>query len=218
MSKFSSCLALACALAYLLAGVFFFFDPSHSTTPGSADYWQALAQGHWGRSAFLAAFACSGLFALGVIQPLTQLLKMKSGSVLHWASCLAYVGYAVNTVSYVRLFAAEPLRAQAYLTGDAATQQAIASFSLVLDPDGWLSFGAVGFFIAVCNIAAIQRRAWFWPLAWLGIAVALAYWTALAGLIIDHSRLVALAAGIGAIGLGPIWWSGIAVVLWRRSV
>lgn len=216
-NRFAAALAVATAVAALLAGLFFFFDPTHALATGSDAYWHALAEGHWGRTAFVAAFACTALFALGAVRPIVERVDVSRSAALHRIACLAYLGYAVSAISYLRLLGGESRRAAAYVAGDASTQAAIASFSLVLDPQGWLSFGAVGLFIASVNVAALASRAWPRGLALLGFGVALAYGCALIGLVIGNARWVALAAGVGAIGLGPLWWLGVAIVLWRSS-
>ena len=67
-------LAVACGMAYLTTGVLFFADPTRVEEAGTTAYWEVLAEGRPGRLAFVAAFACTGLFALGVLGPVVGLL------------------------------------------------------------------------------------------------------------------------------------------------
>ncbi len=210
-------LALAAALSALAAGVSFFFDPSHSAAPGSATYWRILAENHWGRTAFVASFALAGLFSMGTLPSLRQLLQVQPGGWLDWLSQLGWLGFAVNAISYVRLLGGESRRAAAYVAHEPATQQAIASFSLVLDTQGWLTFGAVGIFIIAFNLAAWTRRAWpRWLVGW-GVLLGAIYVCACLALAMGRSDWVAPLVGVGAIGLGPIWWLGIAWQFNRQS-
>ncbi|WP_326538954.1 DUF4386 family protein [Pseudorhodoferax sp.] len=206
---------MASALCAMGAGIAFFFDPSHTATPGSDAYWRVLAQGSGARTAFLACFAGSSLCAMGVVRALRHLLRVPPAGWLDWLAQLGVLGLAVNAISYVRLLGGESRRAAAYIQGDAATQQAIASFSLVLDPQGWLTFGAVGLFLVCTNAVALRSRAWPRVLGALGIAFGTAYCFALLSFVVGRADWVPLAVGAGAIGLGPLWWGGIAWVLWR---
>ncbi len=198
-------LAFCCAASHAAAGLFFFFDPTRHLEAGSAAYWQLLAQQPWGRQAFLCAFAFTGVFALGLMQPM-RLMAHRESWVGHWLALLAMLGHAVNAVSYFRLLAGESRRAVAYAEGDAATQAAIRSFTLVLDPQGWLVFGAVGAFVLWANLAALRRASWHRGVAVLGCAMALAYAAAWAGLLFGIPSLITIAAGAGAVVLAPLWW------------
>ena len=205
MNRAAAFLAFACGLAYAAAGVSFFFDPSNAAPAGSAEYWRVLSTQAPARQAFLLSFALAATFALGLVQPLRQTAALDSAAG-RWLATLAMLGYAVSAVSYFRLLGAEARRAAAYSAGDAAVQQAIASFSLVLDPQGWLGFAATGAFIVVVNGALWRQRIWPRWHCGLGVAVGLAYLTAWLGLLTGQGTLVKIAAAVGAIVLGPLWW------------
>lgn len=213
-SKWAGVLAMACGVAYLATGALFFFDPSRVEEAGSTAYWEILAEARFGRTAFVAAFACTGLFALGVVAPIGRLLRSRGGGLIHWAAVLAYLGFGVNTVGYVRLLGGESRRAAAFATGDPAVRDAIQSFSLVLDADGWLTFGGVGVFFVIINAVALRDGSWPRPLALIGLASAVASWTALGGFVFDNDALLSVAAGLGGVVLAPIWWIWIGRILW----
>ncbi len=198
-------IAFFCAAAHAATGVFFFLDPTRNLAAGSDVYWQVLAQQHWGRQAFLAAFAFIGVFALGLVQAVRTSADAHSWTG-RWLANLALLGYAVSAVSYFRLLGGEARRALAYSQGDAAVQAAIRSFSLVLDPLGWLTFAAVGAFFLWASWRAWQNRSWPRAVAASGMAVALGYLSAWLGLLLDLPVLVKVSAGLGATVLAPIWW------------
>ncbi len=236
--------AWATAVAYLATGALFFVDPSRNEPAGTTAYWEILATGPAGRSAFVAAFALTGLFALGALEGVGALLGTggtgpnrtsagrtgagralaarrsggRAGGVVSFALVLAYLGYGVNTVSYVRLLGGEAGRAQAWAEGGAEVRAAIESSSLVLDPDGYLTFGAVGVFLLVVNAVAARRRSWRGGLALVGVAAAVASWVAMVGLIVGNDDLLAVAAGVGGVLLGPLWWLGIGYELWTHPL
>ncbi len=208
-------LAYCCAASHAAAGVFFFFDPTRHLEAGSSAYWQLLAQQPWGRQAFLCAFAFTGVFALGLVQPLRLSVSGASWSG-RWLANLALLGHAVSAVSYFRLLAGESRRALAYAQGSEATQAAIRSFTLVLDPQGWLGFAAVGAFMAWVNLTALRQASWPRPLSLLGCAVALAYGAAWLGLLLGVPALITIAAGAGAVVLAPLWWLAVGL-RWQRT-
>lgn len=198
-------IACLCAAAHAATGIFFFVDPTRNLVAGSDVYWQVLAQQHWGRQAFLAAFAFIGVFALGLVQAVRTSANADSWAD-RWLANLALLGYAVSSVSYFRLLGGEARRALAYSQGDASVQAAIRSFSLVLDPLGWLTFAGVGAFFLWFSWRAWQNRRWPRAVAALGFAVACGYLCAWLGLLLDWPMLVKVSAGLGSTVLAPIWW------------
>jgi hypothetical protein len=204
---------LATAISALLAGVSFFFDPSHSAATGSDAYWKILAEGSWGRTAFIAAFAAASLLSLGAISAINEKLMVVKSSFIDWLSQIAWLGFAVHAVSYIRLLGGEEKRAQAYITSEPATQQAIASFSLVLDTFGLLTYGGVGLYLLVINIRAWLQQDWNRWVALIGSAFGLAYITACAALIAKNQSLVSLSVAVGGIGFGPLWWICLSRIL-----
>lgn len=198
------------AVAYVLVGVAFFVDPSQSETTGSDAYWDVLADAGFGRRAFLFAFAMVGVLAIGAIGVIRAILRPRPTGVVQWAVALGYLGYAVTAISYFRILSGEAGRAQAFADGGDATRAAIASFSIGLDPDGWLMFGATGIFLAVINMAALTGGHWPQWLGVLGLVIAGLSLAAWLGLLLDNTALVNVAVGAGGIVLGPIWWAGLS--------
>lgn len=217
MTRFAALLAVGCALAYLGTGLFFLLDPSSAHPAGSDAYWQALAADPVERKGFLACFGVAALLAIGVIPSLGRLVRARTGDPAQWGCLLGLLGYAVTAVTYFRLLGGEVPRAAAVAAGDAATREAILSFSLSLDTQGWIIFGCVGLFLALVNGAGLVRRCLPWPLGGLGLVAAGLYATAFAGLLFGDETLVKVAAGAGGVGVGPLWWLGIATLIWRRA-
>ncbi len=216
LTHFSVIFPLLCGLSYVVAGISFFLDSSHSTTPGSEEYWNILAESEIARQTFLIAFALTGIFALGAIKSIQEFLGSIKSSLLHWAFSLGYLGYAVTAVNYFRILGGESRRAVAYSIGNEATRDAIASFSIAIDTQGWLMFGAVGIFLAIVNGFAWKLRSWPRWISGLGMVIAVLNGVAWFGLLTNQGLLVNFAAGVGGIVLGPVWWGGIGVVFWSH--
>lgn len=201
-------------LSYVVVGAAFFLDPSQSATTGSDEYWAILADQSVARQVFLLGFAMTGLFAIGAIGSVRALLVPGRAGLVQWAFALGYLGYAVTAVSYFRILSGESLRAKAFSSGAEATQEAIASFSIGLDPQGWLMFGATGVFFATVNGVAWRRSVWPRWLAGIGMVIAGLSLLAWFGLVAGESGLVNIAVGVGGIVLGPVWWTGLGWVVW----
>lgn len=216
MSRFAAWLAVGCAVAYFGAGLFFLIDPSSAYPAGSDGYWQALAARPPARLGFLASFGTAALLAIGVIPILGRMVRARTGDPAQWGCLLGLLGYAVTAITYFRLLGGEGMRAAAVSAGGPATRDAILSFSLSLDTQGWLIFGCVGLFLAMVNGAGLVRGRLPRPVGILGLIAAALYGTAFAGLLFGDLRLVQIAAGAGGIGVGPVWWLCIAWLI-RRS-
>ena len=212
LTQSSAIFPILCALSYISAGIFFFLDPSHSATPGTETYWHILANAGFERNGFLLSFALTGIFALGAIEPVRALLRRTQAGALHWAINLGYLGFAVTALSYFRVLAGESTRAAAYFGGDESTRAAIASFSIALDTQGWLMFGAVGIFFLVVNLAALRAKSWPLWVSVLGVFIALLNGLGLVGLLTGNMKLVGVVAGVGGIVLGPVWWIAIGLL------
>ena len=216
LTQLSAIFPVLCALSYISAGVFFLVEPSRSATPGTDAYWQILADAGFGRSGFLLSFALTGIFALGAIEPVRYLLRKTKAGMLHWALNLGYLGFAVTSMSYFRILSGESTRAAAYSVGDESTRAAIVSFSIALDTQGWLMFGAIGIFFMVVNITALREKRWPLWMSVLGIVIAILHWFGFIGLLTGNMDLVSLAAGAGGIVLGPVWWVMIGLLFRQR--
>jgi hypothetical protein len=105
-----------------------------------------------------------------------------------------------------------PIRTAGYVAGDAMAKTAIAynQRALVLDPQGWLMFGAVGLWLLVVSVLALRGGAWPKPLAYLGIATAIVGWVEVASIVLNIGILDTIAA-VAIVILGPIVfiWLGL---------
>ncbi|MBD8890587.1 DUF4386 family protein [Roseibium litorale] len=217
MYRTAALFCFACAVSYLATGAFFLLDPSAQYPAGSDAYWQELASGPFARQGFLFAFGFAGLCALAVIPPLRRFLSLDERHVAYWGCTLGLLGYAVTSITYLRLLGGEAKRAEVVASGDALASKVIQSFSLSLDTQGWLIFACVGLFLLLVNLHGFRTRRLPRVLCALGIVCAGLYFTAFAGLLFSRPELTTLAAAAGGVALGPIWWLWLGERLWRAG-
>ena len=87
-----------------------------------------------------------------------------------------------------------------------------------LDPDRWMGFGTVGLWFLVVNWLAIRGRRLPRVLSYVGLGVGIAFLLTVGGSALDQEVLIAIAAGLGATILSPIWWIWTGVFFWRAEV
>ena len=214
LSKLGGTLSILVGISYVIIGVAYVLAPADQKPGANAtQLFPSLAQNPTWVLIEYWAFALGALLALGAVLAISETVRGANEGWLRWASNLAIVGFAVTAVNYFRLLAVQPLRAMAYVAGDASTKAALVAdqSSLSLDPQGWLGFGAVGLWVLVVSLLALRGNVWPKPLVYLGIAVAIAYWLVVTGFVLGIETLILIAASLGGIILGPIWyiWAGV---------
>ena len=163
-------------------------------------------------------FALIGVIAFAAVPAISGLVQTVNEGWARWTRNLAYLGFAVLAISYFRAIALVPWRAAAYAAGDASTRAAIAgSGSFLVDPHGWLSFGAVGLWFLVVNILALRGGLLPKLLGIIGIVGAILYGLVVAGNVTGIVILSMIAAGLGGIIVAPIWFIWIGVRLSRTT-
>jgi hypothetical protein len=68
------------------------------------------------------------------------------------------------------------------------------------------------------NILALRVQAWPRMLAYVGLLAAALYFCALAGNVLGIPALFTIAAGVGSVAIGPVWYIGIGLRLRRLRV
>lgn len=206
----AAALCLLCAVSYAVTGIAFFVDPSSQFRPGTPEYWATLANAPLGRLVFLMAFALAGITAFCTMPEIRRLIAPMN-SLGRLAASLGQLGFGVTAISYVRLIGGEAQRAQAFAAGSEDVRQSIASFSLSLDPQGWLIFFSSGLCLLIFGCVGWRAGTIPRAIAALGSICGLLYIVAFAARATQHMLVVDIAAGLGAVVIGPIWWTSLAL-------
>jgi len=215
MQRLGGACAVVVGISYVLAGVTYFLLPAaqRPTAPIPAFLVSYAADPTFTRVLFWE-LSLGALFAICVVLALSDVLRPAGEGLARWTSTLALAGFAVTALNGFRALALQPDIAAAYVSADAAAKTAIAATAQTqIDPDGWFGFGVVGAWALAAGVLALRTglpRA----LGYLGVLVGIAYWSVLAGNVLNIEVLTMVGAGVGGVILAPIWFIGIG--LWMR--
>ena len=158
--------------------------------------------------------AIIAVLGLAVVGSVTGIVESAHKDWSRWAGSLGYLGFATIAVNYMRLIAIVPDRAEAYVTGDASTQASLISYTVNLDPNGWLSMGAVGLWILIISILAMRGARLSKVMNWIGIAYALFAVLTVVGSTASFVPL-AMIGGLAGVVAGTVWFIWVGTSLLR---
>ncbi len=166
-----------------------------------------------------AALALYSLLAIAVVLAISASVRAVHDGWVRWTSTLAIIGLAVTAIDALRHAALDPVKATAYVRGDAAVKAALTVPGALqgLDPQGWLRYGAVGFWILVVSLLALRGGTWPKVLVAVGIGVTLSYWLFLVGQVVQSQSLLAILGGVGGVIFVPIWYMWLGLRLLRKA-
>jgi hypothetical protein len=168
-----------------------------------------------------SAMAWGAVFALAVIPAVSEKVRHLNEGWVRWTSTLATLGFAVTILDNYWAIVMTPDIAIAYVAGGEAVRAALSvpGAPQFIDIQGWLGYGAVGLWILVVNLLALRGNILPRLLAYLGIAVAIAYFLVNASTAFLGLRgIILVLAGIGGVVLGPIWYVWMGLILYRTSL
>ena len=96
-------------------------------------------------------------------------------------------------------------------------QSMLGAYPLPLDPTGILGFGFVGFWFLILNYLTREMDSFPNELAYIGIMGGILHMFVPLGTIINQQILVAIAAGLGGVVLGPIWYIWFGITLTKNT-
>lgn len=205
-------------ISYLVLGIAHLVSPAEQKFGPLSVFYASYAQNPTFALIQYWSIVLGALLAIAVVPAVSQIVQAANEGWVRWTSHLAIIGFAVTALDYFRPIAVMSARATAFVNGDAVTKAGMlvpGSFA-GLDPDHWMSFGAVGFWVFVVSLLAIKSTLWPRMLAYVGILAALAYWLAVAGFALDAGVLVTVGAVAGGGILGPIWYIWLGLMLRRE--
>lgn len=205
-------------ISYVVVGItYVLLPPAQKATAGTERFFYSVALDATMITIQYWAFALGAIFALAAVPAISERVRSASEGWVRWTNNLALLGFAVTAVNYLRLVTVTPDRAAVFYAGDEATKKAISWSQFSLDPNGWLGFGCIGLWVLVMSVLALRTDTLPKFLSYLGIIVAIAYWLVVVGFVFNLETLVAVAAGLGGVILGPIWYIWIGLRLRQTS-
>ncbi len=219
LAKMGGTCSILLGVTYVVVGIAYVLTPAEQLSGTIAKFAPSFIASPTAFTILLWACGLGGLIALGAVSAISALVEEENEGCVRWMRNLAYLGFGVTAVEFLRDLAILPARAAAYEAGDAATKAAmVASDSLVvLDPYEWLKFGCVGLWILTVAVIALRRSLLPKALACLGIAGGILYWVYVAGVTLKVPTLALVGAGLGASIIAPIWYIWVGVILRRKA-
>jgi hypothetical protein len=213
LSKLGGNCSVLLGILYLVIGVTYLLLPAAQKQTSATDqFLPSFVESPTTQVIQWWVFALSGLIGIAVVLAVSESLRSANEGWVRWTSTLAILGFAVVAINNFRNIAFQPGLARAYVEGDAVTKVAIQfGGPYGLDPQGWLGFGAVGLWVLVVSLLALQVGAWPKLLTYVGVATAAAYWFIVVGFVFNQETLFTIGAALGGIILAPIWyiWTGL---------
>jgi hypothetical protein len=221
MNKVGGVCAIVLGISYVMVGIFHTLSPvEHRISSGPDVFLPAIASGFSFSTLVTWSFALGAVAALAAIPAIAERFMIYNRGLVSWTRNLALLGYGTLAINEITLLARWPALAGVYVESEAATRAAISAQPLLLlDPHGWLSFGAVGAFIIVVSTLALKHSAAPRLLGITGLLGGVLFWFTLVGFILENELILSIAAGFGGTVVIPVFfiWSGLLLRRTRDS-
>lgn len=212
------------AVAYLLSAVSAVLMPAElqgRPEIGPHEFWSVLSQHPTAHLSYHWAWVLAGFFGIAAVPTISLLVwPLQRGATL-WSGLAALLGFGVMARSHLMEVAFDRKIIPVYQTADPAFQQAVHVVAgLALDvPDGVLTYGAVGVWVAVTSFLGLRGRATPPAFAYLGFATAAALLSGVVGYGLLLRPFIVIAVGVGGFLLVPAWfgWAGLLLRRLGRS-
>jgi len=209
---------LAGVLLPVSAIAFLLMPTAQQTWADPAAYLQSFAELPAYAMIEYSANVAGAILGLAMVLAIPYILRPVHEGWLRWATLIAVLGYSVIAVQYLREIALIPPMAERFMMAGGTTRDLIAGtlYLVLLDPHGWISYGAIGTWLLTINILALRGLRWPRLLSIVGIAGGIAYWLVVAGTVLHVEALGTIAAAAGVI-LAPIALIWMGLILRRAS-
>lgn len=172
------------------------------------EFWLVLSRQPWAHLTFHWIWVANGFFGMAAVPALSaRVWPLHRGAVL-WASLAAWYGFAVQARSHLMEVAFDRKVIPLYAEATPAFQEAVQVVAgLALDiPDGFLTYGAIGVWVATLSWLAGHHGLWPASLRLLGLAAATCYLAGLLGYTFLIRPLLVLSFAPGSVLLIPAWY------------
>ena len=218
----SQCLTGVCAilasLSYWIIGASHFLMPKaqlHFATGITADFFKSLASKSTAFQVHYWTFAISSLLIMAVVLGLKNFLGPRQSLWLRLTEVLVLIGLAVTALEFILMQNYALRLAKEFQDLDVSAQTIISTISLPrLDPEGLFGFGLSGLWLGTVNLIMFKGNQIPKLLAIFGLLGAFLNELVFVGVLFHIAFLIDLAAGVGAMIIGPVWflWLGIRLI------
>ncbi|MEO8354772.1 MAG: hypothetical protein ABI621_02555 [Chloroflexota bacterium] len=212
VNRLGAIFSVLVGVSYLIIGVIQLLLPADQTCDCADLFWLSYLNEPFGLTVQYAAFALTGILGIQVVMAVSDAIRADDVGWLRWTRNLAMIGFALTAIDNFHALDINRAKAFAFVnTLGAKAPLSIPGAMSGLDVNGWFRFGAIGLWVLVVSLLVLRSSAWPKALAYVGIALAVAYFLILASGIFELSGLTLIGAGIGGIILAPIWyiWMGL---------
>lgn len=211
--------AILLGISYVLIGILFLLMPADQR-PGSdaIAFYGYVAENPTLIRAYYLVFALGAVVGLGAVPAISEKVRPLHEGWMRWMTSLAYLGFAVTAIDNFGFWATQAYRAMAFVKADDPIRRALDINAPGLDTQAFLGFGGVGAWVLVISLLALRGNTWPRLLSYLGIAVASSYWLVVAGNLFDTGLFLSIAAALGGVLLGPVWYIWVGLILRREPL
>jgi len=214
--------AFGVALSYFASGLCALMMPPElqgrpDVTPHQ--FWTVLSQDPVAHLAFHWSWVAAGVCGLAAVPAISLIVWPAGRGAVLWSGAAALYGFAVMARSHLMEVAFDRRIIPHYREAEPAFQQAVHVVAgLALDvPDGFLTYGAIGVWVAVVSALAWRDRLLPVALCVLGFSTALTYLAGLLGYTFVIRPLLVLSIGLGGLLLAPAWYAWLGFILRQRA-
>lgn len=148
--KLGGTCSILLGISYLVISItYFLLPPDQRIASSTESFFRSFAANPTIQMSHYWAWAMGAVFALAAVPAISEVVRPINEGWVRWATTLAQLGFAVTAISYFTILAVQPERAASYVCTQC--QETVIKPALVanqnllgLDPQGWLTFGAVG--------------------------------------------------------------------------
>jgi hypothetical protein len=183
------------------------------------EFWTALSRDPTAHLAFHWTFVVAGLCGIAAVPVVSaRVWRAHPGAVL-WSGAAAWLGFAVLARSHLMEIAFDRKVIPDYPTASPAFQEAVhVAAGLALDvPDGVLTHGAIGVWIATLGVLAARHGLASRGFAALSLAAGATQLAGVAGYAFLLRPLLVVAIGAGGALLMPAWFALAGLDLRRAA-
>ena len=209
--------ALVAGLSILYALAYLGLTPADQRESDVDEFYRSYLDDPTGARIASTCLLLSGLMVGTTVVALARRFARNAPAALSWATIMGVVaGLATAAHGLANLIGIDELAGD-YDSGDVATRAAVAvahSTPSQVDPRGLATFLAAGLVALVLGLTIRRERS---RLGLLGVVLGVDMVLLFLATAIGIGPLVLLTGGLASVILGPIWWVGVARLLWPKD-